>query len=29
MTGPAELVFVGEWSSPIPTREAVETAVES
>ena len=28
MTGPAELVFVGEWSSPIPTPEAVESAVE-
>ena len=28
MTGPAELVFVGEWSSPIPTREAVGSAIE-
>ncbi len=28
MTGPAELVFVGEWSAPIPTREPVGSAFE-
>ena len=28
MTGPAELVFVGEWSAALPTREVVESTVE-
>ena len=28
MTGPAELVFVGEWSATVPTREVVESTVE-